>query len=45
MPIHGQPPRIGTAPDNNLGRPKTAGLMPEIVQGQAGHRPQTGAVG
>ena len=37
-------PRVGTAQDN-LGRPKTAGLMPEIAANNGGYRPQTGAVG
>ena len=40
-----QPPRIGTAPNNAFGRPKTAGLMPDTLTGAPGIRPQTGAVG
>lgn len=40
-----QQPRLGTAPNNALGRPKTAGLMPDTLPGAAANRPQTGAVG
>ena len=42
-----QQPRIGTAPNNAFGRPKTAGLMGDaFVAGANGNlRPQTGAAG
>lgn len=37
--------RTGTAPNGAFGRPKTAGLMQDVVQSAPGVRPQTGAVG
>lgn len=39
--------RTGTAPNGGVGRPKTAGLMPEGIAGGApgGFRPMTGAAG
>ena len=40
------PQRIGTAATDGVGRPRTAGLMPDgNLQNSAGIRPQTGAVG
>ena len=40
------PQRVGTAATDGVGRPRTAGLMPDgNLQNSAGIRPQTGAVG
>lgn len=37
--------RLGTAPNQAFGRPKTAGLMLDAFPAAPGNRPQTGAIG